>query len=57
MAKNGKDYELRIKITGNTDSSLSRALKKTEREIQAAEASMEGLDAAATASFHAVAQS
>lgn len=54
MAKNGKDYELRIKITGNTDSSLSRALKKTEREIQAAEASMEGLDAAANASFHAV---
>ena len=54
MAKSGKDYELRIKIIGNADSSLSRAIKKTTREIDAAEASLEGMDAAGTAAFHAL---
>ena len=49
MAKSGKDYELRIKIIGNADSTLSRAIKKTTREIDAAEASLRGMDAAGTA--------
>lgn len=54
MAKSGKDYELRIKIIGNADSTLSRAIKKTTREIDAAEASLRGMDAAGTAYFHAL---
>ena len=54
MAKSGKDYELRIKIVGNADSTLSRAIKKTTREIDAAEASLRGMDAAGTAYFHAL---